>query len=287
MKITTTKSKVPSKFTWTTTFRTKWQAIVINELWPAKCPNVPLIMNFTSDQWAVLFAIFKSDFETQYNISIKKTCSKKDDAMKQIIGYFNNFFENTSNVEKLFTKTKELLNSVPAQQRAVAMQTENNFLKDRQISGLQATATTVYNQLVQNNTFKTNESLEQQDSKGDPVFDQAEFVEACLDMTEQHALQKFESGVQQKKFGNIDPLSILDNYSNHLMLMEQDIKEKKNALQLLTSNWKKRQALLKQQAAQVQQSTSHQSLTMEQVMNMMSNMIAPLYQQVHTITLAT
>lgn len=171
--------------------------------------------------------------------------------MKAALADFHGFFKDTSFVEKLFKRTKELLNNVPAQHRLNAIQTENNFLQARQTSSLQATAMTAYNNLVQQNTYQHNPASVQPtpSSSDDTLFKNLDLVESCIESPEQSALQQFETMVQQKQITG-EPEQCLDLYLQHLNELEKDIKEKRAATKALATNWGKRKAVLQQQQQQ-------------------------------------
>lgn len=78
-----------------------------------------------------------------------------------------------------------------------------------------------------------------------------ELIEECIEKPEQVALQQFETLVQQKQLGTlISPEQELEWYYEEIQSMLQDLNEKLAKTKLLMTNWKKREALLKQQQAQ-------------------------------------
>lgn len=247
-KVQTATPKVPTKFTWFVSFRMKWTAMLVNDLWPVRCPNVPLVVNFTSEQWQSLFDVFKVDFEAKHKITIRKTCSKKPQAMKEVLAKFHTFFDDKKFVEKLFKQTKDLLANVPAQQRLNAVQNEHDFLEKKKTSSLQATAVNTFNQLVNQNTYGQNNSAINQvaDDSLDPLLKNIDLLENCVEMPEQSALQQFEMLVQQKQLNGMEPEQALDLYTQHLQELQADLKEKMEATKLLTENWKKRKSTLQQ-----------------------------------------
>lgn len=248
-KVQASSSKLPTKFTWFVSFRMKWTAMLVNDLWPVRCPNIPLVVNFTSEQWQSLFDVFKVDFEAKHKITIRKTCSKKPQAMKEVLSKFHSFFDDKKFVEKLFKQTKDLLANVPVQQRLNSIQTEHNFLEKKQTSSLQATAVNAFNQLVSQNTYNQhNKTIESVSTENlDPLIKNIDLIEECVEMPEQSALQQFEMLVQQNQLHGMNPDEVLNLYTQHLNELQSDLKEKMQATSLLIENWKKRKVVLQQQ----------------------------------------
>lgn len=138
--------KEDGKINWKTKFKDKWTEIVV-KLWPQRCKNTPLSMNFTQAQWESLYTIFHSDFQQQFSVTIGKTCTRKGESRQQIENFFEAYFRMQDNIEKLFGMTKQLLQSVPSHQHVVAMQNDNAYLQTRQGAALQAQAITAYNHI--------------------------------------------------------------------------------------------------------------------------------------------